>query len=411
MRLSFASVIIPTWNGIPFLEGCLNAVFAQEGADLEVIVVDNASDDGSADFVAARFPKVRLIRNERNLGFAGACNAGLRAARGDVLVLLNQDTRVYPGWLGALVNALQGSEIGVAGCKILYPDNVTIQHAGGWIEWPLGLGHHYGQGEQDVGQWDVPQLVEYVTGAAMAFRRDVLERVGFLDQGFWPGYFEDADFCFRAREAGHKVLYVPDAVLIHVENTSLSDPRAIVRSCQKGRLRFLLKHMSPHRLLTEFVPAEERGELPGIWNRERRPAYVEATLEAARLLRERWQADEGTISEVLGALQRLYRRAWENELGKAEEPSESLVYSLCEYEFSSTVPIIGPLIARFRSFWYNVAARWGVRSLMQRQEAINHQQLMHICSLEQRLAALAAENAVLAAKIAHLVSRSEPDKK
>ena len=96
-----ASVIVLSWNGMDYLEDCLKAVLSQDYAGFEVIVVDNGSTDGSADLVAERFPQVQLIRNERNLGFAAGNNVGLQAATGDVLILLNQDTVVQPGWLAA----------------------------------------------------------------------------------------------------------------------------------------------------------------------------------------------------------------------------------------------------------------------------------------------------------------------
>jgi len=152
-----ASVIIPVWNGRRYLGPCLDALLAHSYPDLEIVAVDNASEDGSAEFLAERYPQVRLVRLDRNTGFAGACNVGLGAAHGDVLVLLNQDTQVQAGWLAALVAVLGQDRVGIAGCKILYPDGQTIQHAGGWIEWPLGLSHHWGRGERDFGQWNEPR--------------------------------------------------------------------------------------------------------------------------------------------------------------------------------------------------------------------------------------------------------------
>jgi len=446
-----ASVIVPVWNGREYLSACLDALLAQDYPDSEVIVVDDASTDGSADFVAENYPRVRLIRSEHNLGFAGACNVGIEAGQGEVLVLLNQDTRVCPGWLQALVGALQEFRTGVVGCKILYPDGKTIQHAGGWIEWPLGLAHHHGQGEQDAGQWDVPQPVEYVTGAAMAFRRDVLVRVGLLDEGFWPGYFEDADFCFRVREAGYEVWYTPGAVLTHEETTSLTDPTVISHAYQRGRLRFLLKHMPPHRFLTEFVPAEEEYQPPAIRGQEStslRMVYLESMLAAAYLLGLRWQANERMSNRVVMALQWLRQQAWEEDWKKTEELAAGAVASfvsfipsaedsapgtlsqvgtpsLIEFEFRSTVPIVGPLIARFRSLWHNVAARWAVHYLIQQQEAINRQQEaisrqqeainrqqdIYFRSLEQRFTTLAAESGFLAQEIARLALQSDPGRK
>jgi glycosyltransferase involved in cell wall biosynthesis len=99
------SIVVPAWNGRSYLPACLEALLTQAYPDFEVIVVDNASTDGSADLVAEKYPLARLIRNKRNLGFSGGCNAGMRAAQGEAIILLNQDTRVFPGWLTALVGA------------------------------------------------------------------------------------------------------------------------------------------------------------------------------------------------------------------------------------------------------------------------------------------------------------------
>jgi GT2 family glycosyltransferase len=455
-----ASVIIPVWNGRQYLPACLDALLAQDYPDFEVIAVDNASTDGSADFVAKNYPQVRLIRNKGNLGFAGGCNVGLKVAQGGILVLLNQDTRVRPNWLRVLSDALQDHKIGVAGCKIFYPDGETIQHAGTWIEWPLGLPHHYGQGERDTGAWDTPRTVEYVTGAAMAFRRDVLEHIGPLDEEFWPAYFEDVDFCFRAREAGYEVWYIPDAVLVHEETTSLTDRLLVSQFGQRGRLRFLLKHMPPEQFLSQFIPAEVSYQLPAIHGNESealRTAYLEAVLKAAFILHRRWQADRGTIYEVVAALQRLHHLAWAEDWKKVEEsvavttvtpiPSAHLasdvsttvasILPLQEFEFRSEIPIVGPLISRFHSLWYSLAARWAVRDLIRQQEAINQQQEainqqqeainrqqeainrqqeainrqqgLYIRSLERRLTTLAEENVFLAREIARLTLQLGPN--
>jgi GT2 family glycosyltransferase len=426
------SVVIPVWNGREYLAECLNALLSQSYSDLEVIVVDNASVDGSADFIAEEYPQVRLVRNAQNLGFSGGCNVGLRMAMGDVLVLLNQDTRVQSNWLTTLVKVLQRSEMGVAGCKILYPDGQTIQHAGGWIEWPLGLAHHYGQGERDVGQWDNSCQVEYVTGAALAFRRDILERVGFLDEAFWPGYFEDVDFCLRVRDAGAEVWYISDAVVIHAETTSLTDLSKISSYYQQGRLRIILKHLSPLRFLTEFVPVERAYQPAAIRGRDSGPllvAYLRSISIVRHLLHDRWQVTEDVCQAVLLALRELYEQAWTEEQKKLAElraavetgltSSASIasnILPLKEFRFRSHVPVIASLIASLRTWWYNIAARWGVQDLIRQQEAINcqqeainrqqeainRQQELYIWCLEQQVAALVEENVIFASRLAYL---------
>ncbi|MFW6116368.1 MAG: glycosyltransferase family 2 protein [bacterium] len=423
-----ASVIIPVWNGREYLSDCLDALLAQDYPDFEIIAVDNASEDGSADFVEESYSTVRLIRNQGNLGFAGGCNVGLRAARGDMLALLNQDAVVRPGWLQVLAETLQDPGIGVVGCKILYADGQTIQHAGGWVEWPLGLAHHYGRHKPDGKQWSEPAAMEYVTGAAIAFRRDVLEEIGPLDEEFWPGYFEDADFCVRAREAGYEVRYEPEAEVLHRETTSLSIPEEISRAYQRGRLRFLLKHMPPGCFLREFVPAERRYQGPAIRGHESvavRLAYLEAIPAAARLLPERWQADDRTVSQVIAALEDLRQRAWQEDWERVEESAVigseladrgsevGSVSPLQEFEFQSAVPVVGPLIARLRSLWYSVAARWAIGDLIEQQEAINRQHGIYIRALRDRVAMLAEENSLLSRQLADLigdnVARGEED--
>jgi GT2 family glycosyltransferase len=343
----------------------LDALVAQEPAGFEILAVDNASTDGSGDLITERYPGVQLIREESNLGFAGACNVGLRAAAGKVLVLLNQDTRVFEGWLDALARACREPAVGVAGCKALYPDGKTIQHAGGRLEWPLGMGSHEGCGEPDGDAWSVARPVDYVTGAAMAFRHQVWDELGPLDEGFWPGYYEDTDFCYRVRQAGYEVWYTPDACLIHDESTALGGSRELQVAFNRGRLRFVLKHLPPRRLLAEFVPAERAlvAAAQGEVGQNLRRVYVEAIPMAAVLLARRWKASARVSDQVLAALLRLYQ---DTALGPVPvEPD------LSEFVFESSVPFLGPTFTRVRSLWYSVAARWAVRHLTQQQQRLN----------------------------------------
>ncbi len=250
------SVIVLTWNGLHYLEDCLSSLLAQDYPAFEVIVVDNGSTDGTPEWMAEHFPDVRFIRNERNLGFAGGNNAGLRAARGDLLVLLNNDTEVHPGWLAALADTCADPAVGVAGCKLLYPDG-TIQHAGGFIYGPRGEAQHVGRFAEDKGQFDQLAEVDFVTGAALAISRAALQEIGPLDEGFSPIYYEDVDWCYRARAAGYRVVYQPAAVVTHHESkaTTLESHRHKF-ILNHGRVRFLFKHRPLEQLLDEFGPAE-----------------------------------------------------------------------------------------------------------------------------------------------------------
>ncbi len=180
------TVIVPTWNAGALIDDCLASISAQlAGAD-ELIVIDNASHDGTPDHIADRFPHVKLVRLSENTGFAGGVNCGLQLARGDELILINQDVVLRADCLAALSAQLANGPA-IVGCKLLYPDGVTIQHAGGIIRWPRAIADHYGYRQADDGRWDTVTEVDYVTGAVFAFNRAVLETIGLLDEGFYPG--------------------------------------------------------------------------------------------------------------------------------------------------------------------------------------------------------------------------------
>ncbi len=311
-----ASVIVLSWNGAEFLPDCLNHLFRQDYPDFEVIVVDNGSTDGSPDLVSSQFPAARLIRNERNLGVAAGSNIGLAAASGDVLVLLNQDTRVRPDWLTHLVRGVTSDPgIGIGGCKALFADGQTIQHAGGIIRRPLAIADHWGHRQPDDGRWDQQAEVDFVTGAAIAFRRNVLEAIGLLDEGFYPAYYEDADLCTRARQAGYRITYFPRATLIHLESTSLGrHSPAYLQHMHRSRLRYLLKHADPSTFLNGVIPAERRflccsgiaDERTALWS-----AYRDAWGQLTELLKadlfvaasqDEWSAVQGRVEVALEEL-------------------------------------------------------------------------------------------------------------
>ena len=251
------SVIVLAWNGAAYIKNCLEALMAQDYPAVEVLVVDNGSTDGTPDIVAQRFPQVRLICNRRNLGFAAGNNVGLGAASGDLLVLLNVDTHVHAGWLAALAGAFEDPSIGIAGCKLLYPDG-SIQHAGGFVYGPRGEAEHLGRYALDDGRFGELADVEFVTGAALAIRRTTLDKIGLLDEGFSPIYYEDIDWCYQVRAAGWRVVYLPQAVVTHYESTTFgAETYERKFALHQGRLRFLFKHRPVEWLLDEFGPAEK----------------------------------------------------------------------------------------------------------------------------------------------------------
>jgi GT2 family glycosyltransferase len=184
-------------------------------------------------------------------------NVALRQLNSDIAVLFNPDAVVADDWLQHLVTPfMEDEQIGIAGCKIFYPDGKRLQHAGGYITHPRGSPRHYGLEENDLGQYDSMKDVEYVTGAAMALRRTTLEEVGLFDEGFFL-YYEEVDLCLRVAGRGYRVVYVPDAVVLHEESAlAMKGSTAYLRQMHASRWRFLLKHSDLEQVLAETVPAE-----------------------------------------------------------------------------------------------------------------------------------------------------------
>ncbi|HWQ12992.1 MAG TPA: glycosyltransferase [Roseiflexaceae bacterium] len=297
-----ATVIIPAHNGEPYLRPCLRALLAQQGVDFDVIVVDNGSADSGADLVAREFPQVRLIRSAAPLGFAGACNLGVRVALGlsaaedaartqarsspplsepsvssaaDAVVLLNQDTVVDPGWLAALLRPLAAdARVGVVGSLARFPDG-RIQHAGGQLLPPLGYGANSAAGLMRLPE-PLPQP-DYVAFLGAALRASMLRKIGLLDEGFNPAYFEDADLCLRAVAAGWTLALAQDATLVHHEGAPHEASYRHAALIERNRLRLALKHRPPEDLLGPFLEAEH-AQL-----RERARAGVDRVLRQAYL--------------------------------------------------------------------------------------------------------------------------------
>lgn len=249
------SVIIPVWNGEGVIGQCLEALYAHVTASLlEVICVDNASTDGSAE-VIARFPQVRLLRQPVNLGFAGGVNVGLAAAQGDILLLLNQDCLVHEGWATAVLHPFTLSpKTGIVG-GLIFREDGSLDHAGAAISRPQAYGAH----ETTPPASTEPYSVEYVTGAFFAIRRAVWQSIGPLDDAFYPGYFEESDYCYRARHHGYDILCAQAAQATHLRNSRAwrQDPLRHQANQNRSRYRFIAKHFSAAEVVT-FCAAEER---------------------------------------------------------------------------------------------------------------------------------------------------------
>lgn len=254
------SVIVVNYNAGELLDRCLDSLRSRLAEPTaEVILVDNASSDGSAERASRRHPEVILVPTGRNLGFAGGVRQGVARSSGTILVLLNPDAEIYPDTLEKLVSGLaRDSRLAVAGCKIYEPDRYTLQHAGAVLH-PSLITSHLGRGEPDQGQYDQPAEVDYVTGAALAVRRVVWDELGGLDQGYRPGYYEETELCLRARRRGYLVQVLPAARAVHHESASSGKLSArFFFHYHRNRLRFLIRNFSPAHWIFRFAPAEFR---------------------------------------------------------------------------------------------------------------------------------------------------------
>jgi GT2 family glycosyltransferase len=211
----FFSIIILNWNGKHLLKECLDTVLAQTFRDFETIVVDNGSTDGSVESLKEWDERIRIVELPANLGYAGGNNAGIRIAGGRYIVLLNNDTAVEPGWLDALSRAThRHPHGGMFTPRILnYYRRDEIDNTGHVI-YPDGLARGRHRLEKDDGRFDEEGEVLHPSGCAGVYRKEMLDRVGLLDDTFFA-YGEDVDLGLRARWAGWTCHYVPDAVVYH----------------------------------------------------------------------------------------------------------------------------------------------------------------------------------------------------
>ncbi len=254
------SIVIVSWNVREDLRECLRSLLKDEGSrlesgEIEIIVVDNASTDGTAEMVEHEFPQVKLLVNPQNLGYTKANNIGIKHSCGKYILLLNPDTIVHQGALQALIDCAESHpEAGIIGAKLLNSDGSVQRSARSFPDIGAGLFRNTFLGRlfpnnpfvrryllADFG-YDEVREVDWVSGAAMLVRRDLIERIGGLDERFWA-YCEDVDLCWRAWQAGYKVLFCPNAVITHKVGRS-SDQRLVPSLIQhhKSMWLFYLKN-------------------------------------------------------------------------------------------------------------------------------------------------------------------------
>lgn len=219
------TVIVPSWNGARFLPTCLDSLQRQTYGGFEVVVVDSGSTDDTAA-VLTGYPEVRVVRLAKNRGFAPAVNAGIAAAGGDALVLLNNDTETEAEWLRELIEALcSASEVGMATSKVRMFDARDVLHTTGDTVDLAGRAANRGVWEVDRGQWDHRTEVFCASGAAAAYRRTLFDEVGLFEERF-GSYLEDVDLGWRARLAGWRCVFAPRAIVYHHVSATGGGPLA-----------------------------------------------------------------------------------------------------------------------------------------------------------------------------------------
>jgi GT2 family glycosyltransferase len=240
--------VVVNWNGREVLEPCLRTLLASSYQNLSVLVVDNASSDGSAQFVGEEFPSVRLAEQSSNLGFAAGVNAGLQFALNegaDYVLLLNNDIELDGDAVTALVDAaLAHPKSAFIGPLIYYADRPSvIWSAGGAVSFWTGAIRHLGLREEDVGQYAAVREVDYVTACAVLASAEAVRVIGVMDEGYYM-YNEDTDWCVRARDAGFDVLFAPGARIWH--KVSMSSGGGLTPFKIYHRLRSTLRFFSLH---------------------------------------------------------------------------------------------------------------------------------------------------------------------
>ena len=404
-----ATIIIITYNSAAQMSAGLDAALALEPrGEYEIIVLDNASQDGTAQLVRERYPHVHLLIEGENHGFAGGVNRAVAAAQAENVLLLNPDALAQVDWAQHLIAALSDAAVGVVGSTVLEPDG-RIQSLGSDLDPVTLLTTHRGQvsedelvasGTQNAKRKTQNLVVSYLHGAAIGFRKSVWAQLGGFDEGFYPAYWEEIDFCERVRAAGFQVVVAPAAVVRHAEASSTGKYSAEFYGYYlRNRLRYAAKWRTWNELWHTFRPAEH------------------ARLATAPLLDRRvaWLVYEQGIP-TLGlpdAAERAQVRAVGAGLRTGTLPADNygvMLEQLASAEANSVhretafTSRIGAL-ARFRRTWNDVATRWYVQPNFDQQTRYNLaiQRAMQVF-IEQE-AARAAAQALDVALLAHKLDR------
>lgn len=244
------SVIMLNWNGKDYTEQCIESLAKHtQRKKYELILMDNGSNDGSIEMLE-KMKKKKLIDtvilNSENKGFSGANNQGIKLAKGKYIFLLNNDTLLEKNWLEKIIKVAESSpEIGIVGPDLPPNKKSKVVFGSGFID-DSGIARHSYKKTEHAG--------EQVGGGAFLIKRKVFEKIGFLDEGFNPIYFEESDYCARARKAGHKIVFTPKVKIIHFGSAIVEKQpgKWAYVTLNKNRIRYMLLHFPKRRLAKAF---------------------------------------------------------------------------------------------------------------------------------------------------------------
>ncbi len=288
-------VIVPNWNGIRYLPECLRSLESQT-VRVRTIVADNGSTDGSQDLIRSTFPEVRLIQLDRNYGFTGGVNAGLRLAMSDgaeYAILLNNDAIAAPNFAEELLSAaISDPQAGIVTAKFLDISGQTLDSTGELYSW-WGIPFPRGRGSHNLDEYDDDREVFGATGGATLYRTRMLRKIGLFDQEFFA-YYEDVDLSFRAQLAGWKVRYEPGAYAYHHIGATSTKLGTFSRYHTTKNVYYLYAKNMPTRLFWKYLPRFVYALVviigSGVKRREFAPlvrAHARLALTVGHVLRER----------------------------------------------------------------------------------------------------------------------------
>jgi len=294
------SVVVVNYNGKHFLSDCFSSVFSQTYSPFDVIMVDNASHDGSVDFVRDHFPQVTVLVNEANMGFAGGTNVGIQRSTGEFILTLNNDTRIDPTFLQEIIRpVIEDPSVGMCASKMTFPD--------GWINSTgicisrSGAAWDRGMFEPDKGQYNrIEEVFGPCAGAAL-YRKAMLDQIGLFDEDFFL-FMEDVDLAFRARLSGWKCIYVPSARVVHKHGGTAGFKSDIsIYYGNRNLLWYVVKNF-PKRMLIEYLPwiiGRNVGVIPYYFMEGKGKIIIKAKIDAVRDIRKMML--KGKQSQIKGS--------------------------------------------------------------------------------------------------------------